>query len=75
MNSSVPNVVQTFAANLAWIIATFAVLIVVSGILGFLAARLWGKTKRGRQAIFGIVGFAGLMLAALITVLRLLTLH
>ena len=61
----------SLASGLASTIGTFALVIVCAGVVAFVAARKWGSTKRSPQAIFGVVGFAGLAIAVLVAQLRL----
>lgn len=58
-------------SGLVWPLLTFAALIVVSGIVAAVAARAWGRTKQSRQMIFTLVGFAGLVLSAAVTLARM----
>jgi hypothetical protein len=57
--------------EIAFIIGWFAFLILASGIVAMLAARKWGRTKRTRQMIYSVVGFVGLLTAALVAFARL----
>lgn len=52
-------------------IYTLATVIVVSGIVAFVVARKWGRTKRARQAIYSVVGFVGLVIAVIVMQYRL----
>jgi hypothetical protein len=65
------NAVTNLASGLASAIWTFAVLILVSGVIAFLAARKWGRTKRARQAIYSVVGFIGIVIAVIVLQYRL----
>jgi predicted membrane channel-forming protein YqfA (hemolysin III family) len=60
------SLLTTLASNLGSIITTFGVSIAAAGIVASAAARTWGRSTRTRQAIFGIVGTAGLILALVI---------
>jgi uncharacterized membrane protein HdeD (DUF308 family) len=71
MASPAVNAITNLASGLASAIYTFAGLILVSGIVAFFAARKWGRTKRIRQAIYSVVGFLGIVIAAIVTLYRL----
>ena len=66
---------QSVAASIASIIATLGACVFIAGAIGWLAAMKWGKSKRSRQAIFGVVGTTGLLLGLLIAELRLRGVH
>jgi hypothetical protein len=59
----VASPIANFGSGVASALYTFAGLILVSAVVAFLAARKWGRTKRAREAIYGIVGFVGLAIA------------
>ena len=71
MASPAVNAVTNLASGLASAIYTFTVVILVSGVVAFFAARKWGRTKRSRQAIYSVVGFVGIVIAAIVTLYRL----
>jgi uncharacterized membrane protein len=64
--------VVNLASGLASTIVTFGAIIVGAGVVAFVAARTWGAhSKLRRQAIFGVVGFMGLVIALVVAQARL----
>jgi hypothetical protein len=60
--------IQSIASVIVTAFAVLSVLIVVSGVVAFLAAHKWGgKSRPKRQAIYTIVGSVGLIIAAIVT--------
>jgi hypothetical protein len=60
--------IQSTTSGIVTALAVLSVLLVVSGVIAFLAARKWGgKSRPKRQAIFAVVGAAGLIVAAIVT--------
>lgn len=53
-------------AKVATAIGTLAVLVVCSGVVGYLVARRYGRTRSRRKAIFTAVGGVGLIASAFV---------
>jgi hypothetical protein len=71
MASPAVNAVTNLASGLAAAIYTLAGLVLVSAVVAFIAARKWGRTKGSRQAIYSVVGFVGLVIAAIVMLYQL----
>jgi hypothetical protein len=64
--------VVSLASGLASTLVTVGAIIVGAGVVAFVAARTWGgRSKLRRQAIFGVVGFIGLVIAVVVAQTRL----
>jgi uncharacterized protein YlxW (UPF0749 family) len=71
MNTPAPTItsIVTPIVNSIWL---FSAMLVVAALIAYVVAQTWGgSSRRRRQMIYGVLGFVGFVVAALLFVRRL----